>query len=218
LGKRLKTVFLKGKLDMKNKYSLYTTMATHRWRYRVAVLLGIATVVAAAGCTLYPRVTELPPLDTGEQHVVARFLRSEKNYSSTELTRVLKAEFIGISQGEMTAYFKSIGGTCDTKPPSNPFYPPSLFTLCELGTGICDKTTSPSIFCTYEHTVPMKFYKPSLASVLGLEKPADGISTKAMTITASVENSNDKKVIKNIVSHIIQTGGVKEDRQFKYGD
>jgi hypothetical protein len=203
---------------MKSKFLLYTKIATHRWRYRLPVLLSIAALVAATGCTLYPRVTELPPPDTGEQHVMARFLRSDKNYSSSELTRILKAEFIGVPQSEMTAYLIGIGGKCDAKPPTNPFYPPSLFTLCELGSGICDKTTSPSIFCTYEHSVPMKFYKPGLTNILGLEKPVDGIATKAMTITASVENNNDKKVIKNIVSHIIQTGGVKEDRQFKYGD
>lgn len=177
-------------------------------KHKKFVYCSLAIVILNVGCMPYPRVTEIAASDSGGQHVIARFLRSEKNYSYTELTKMLRLEFIARPANQMVDYLKEIGAECSDKKPEQSIYPPSVFTLCDIASGVCDNTTPPSIFCTYQHKVDAIY---SIPTGLFTKKSMAGVSTKAISITASVEKTSGVDNIKNLTAYIIQTGGVKEN-------
>lgn len=150
--------------------------------HRAVYCLALAAIVAGSvSCAGTPRMTLAETEDSlpKETHVIAQFLRSEKNYNSDELTRLVAIEFMKRRQSEFTDYMLGIGASCQRTPTQT--------------------------VCVYNHDTPYQMSRPwgfdAPAATI------KGIATKVLTITATSSGGDALETIKTIKARIVHTAG-----------
>lgn len=147
---------------------------------RAAFWMTTAVLVACSVSCTYPRVStfetqeNLPP----ETHVIGKFLRSEKSYSSAELARLMELEFMQRRHDAFAAHMLEIGASCERTPRQT--------------------------ICVYKHQTPSQMYVPWTFG--RRSRTMKVVSIRTMQVTATSAGDGALEEIGAVNARITQSG------------